>query len=170
MDSKGRREDLIIKFKTNDVPIKGSELAKLYGVTRQVIVKDIAILRAKGEKIIATPDGYRMIDKNNRYKDVIITKHSNENLKKEMEIIIKYGGIIENVIVSHPVYGEISGTIMVKSFNDLNKFMDRYNSNETIPLSILTNGVHMHTISAIDKDSIELIKKELKEEGFLVQY
>ena len=87
MNSKERREKLIINLKTSNYPIKGIKLAKLYGVTRQVIVKDIAILRAKGENIIATPDGYSLIEKNNRYRDVIVTKHSNEDLKREMEII-----------------------------------------------------------------------------------
>lgn len=168
MNSKERREKLIINLKTSNYPIKGIKLAKLYGVTRQVIVKDIAILRAKGENIIATPDGYSLIEKNNRYRDVIVTKHSNEDLKREMEIIVKYGGIIEDVIISHSVYGEITGSIMVKNLNDLNKFLERYNANDTIPLSMLTNGIHMHTISSIDKESMELIKKELKDEGFLV--
>lgn len=168
MNSKERREKLVINLKTSNYPIKGTKLANLYGVTRQVIVKDIAILRAKGENIIATPDGYTIIERNNRYRDVIVTKHSNKELKREMEIIVKYGGIIEDVIVFHSVYGEITGAIMVKNLNDLNKFLERYNSNDTIPLSMLTNGIHMHTISSIDKESMQLIKKELKDEGFLV--
>lgn len=45
---------------------------------------------------------------------------------EEMSIVIKYGGIIEDVIVEYLLYGEIKGMFMIKNFNELNKFIMKY--------------------------------------------
>lgn len=168
MSSKERRENILRLLNEEGKPIKGSCLAKNYDVTRQVIVKDIAILRAGGENIIATPDGYTIIKKDSYIRDIIVTKHEEKRIEEEIQIVIKYGGTVEDVIVTHPVYGEIKAMIMVRNLNDLNKFMERCKNEHSVPLSMLTKGSHMHTISAIDKETLKLIKRELKEKGFLI--
>lgn len=168
MSSKERREDILKLLNEREKPVKGSSLANQYSVTRQVIVKDIAILRASGANIIATPDGYTIIKQDSYIRDIIVTKHDENRIEEEMEIVIKYGGAIEDVIVTHPVYGEIKAMIMVRNLNDLNKFMERCKNEHSVPLSILTEGSHMHTIAAIDKETLKLIKRELKEKGFLI--
>lgn len=168
MDSKSRREDILVRLIESVTPIKGTDFAKLYNVTRQIIVKDIAILRAKGNKIIATPDGYIITSEDNRVRTILAVCHKSNRIEEELEIIIKYGGIIEDVIVEHPLYGEIKGILMIKNLNDLNNFIKRYESNKAKPLSVLTNGVHIHTISADTEENMELIKKELKESGFII--
>ena len=48
-------------------PVTGSTLAKDFNVTRQVIVQDMAILRAEGKDIIATPQGYMMAKNQKNY-------------------------------------------------------------------------------------------------------
>ena len=58
MGSIERREEIMKMLVESSRAIKGTELASLFNVTRQIIVKDIAILRAAGNNIIATPDGY----------------------------------------------------------------------------------------------------------------
>lgn len=168
MSSKERREDILKLLNEKEKAVKGSSLAKQYGVTRQVIVKDIAILRASGANIIATPDGYTIMKKDSYIRDIIVTRHNEDKIREEIEIIIKYGGVMEDVIVTHPVYGEIKAMIMVRNLNDLNKFMERCKSEHSVPLSVLTKGSHMHTISAMDKETLGLIKRELKEKGFLI--
>ena len=169
MSSKKRREDIIKMLIEGNKPIKGTELALLFGVTRQIIVKDIAILRAEGKNIIATPDGYMFNDDNgSRVRSIIAVNHSKTEMIKELEIVIKYGGIIEDVIVEHPLYGEIKGILMIKNLNDLNKFKNTLKEINAKPLSILTNGVHLHTISADSIENMELIKEELKENGFIL--
>ncbi|MGL4873903.1 MAG: 3H domain-containing protein [Clostridium sp.] len=168
MKSKERREDIIKRIYESEGPLKGIELADYYGVTRQVIVKDIAIIRASGKEVIATPDGYIFKDEKNIFKEIIVVNHNNEDMRKELEIVIKYGGVIEDVIVTHSLYGEIRGIIMVKNLNEIDKFLDKYNKEKTMPLSVLTNGIHMHTILAMDKEGLELIKLELKSAGILV--
>ena len=166
MKSIDRRDAIVKLLKKSNKAIKGIDLANYFGVTRQIIVKDIAILRAKGNQIIATPDGYIYNIDMSRVKSIIAVNHSIENMIDELKIVIKYGGIIENVIVEHPLYGEIIGNIMIKNLNDLNKFEEAFKDIDAKPLSELTNGVHLHTISAESQAHIDSIKKELKEKGF----
>ena len=166
MIANNRREAIVELLLKEKAPIKGVELAKKFDVTRQIIVKDIAILRAKGNNIIATPDGYMFNDDSgSRVKSIIAVNHNKYEMIKELEIVIKYGGIIEDVIVEHPIYGEIKGLLMIKNLNDLNRFKKSFELSESAPLSSLTNGVHLHTVSVDTKENMELIKKELKENG-----
>lgn len=168
MKADERRNSIIEMLIREKKAIKGTTLAESFNVTRQIIVKDIAILRAKGNNIIATPDGYMINDNSSRVKSVIAVNHNNEDVIKELEIVVKYGGIIEDVIVEHPLYGEIKGILMIKNLNDLNKFKNTLKEIDVKPLSILTNGIHLHTISADSIENMELIKEELKENGFIL--
>lgn len=168
MNSIQRREEIFKLLLESNRPLKGTYIAQKYSVTRQVIVRDIAILRAKGQNIIATPDGYIVNKDNSKVKAIIAVNHSEDQILEEMGIVIKYGGIIEDVVVEHPLYGEIRGMLMIKNYNELNKFLIKYKEQEARLLSVLTNGVHLHTISADSNDDISLIVKELKEHNFIV--
>ena len=168
MASTKRREDIIRLLMTSNLPIKGTDLAKKFGVTRQIIVKDIAILRASGNSIIATPDGYIYNAINNKIKSIIAVNHTINETISELETVVKYGGTIEDVIIEHSLYGEIRGNLMIKNLYDLNKFQDEFNNKNVKPLSNLTNGIHLHTISADREEDIESIKLELKQKGFLL--
>ncbi len=168
MGSKNRREDIINLLIKNSGAIKGTELASLFGVTRQIIVKDIAILRAEGNNIMATPDGYIYNKDINKAKSIIAVNHDSSKTIEELEIVVKYGGIIEDVIIEHPIYGEIRGNLMIKNLNDLYKFENKFKNENVKPLSNLTDGIHLHTIAADSQEDIELIIRELKEKGFLL--
>jgi len=168
MTSKKRREEIIRLLINNNSAIKGTRLAELFSVTRQIIVKDIAILRAEGKNIIATPDGYIINKDINKVKTIIAVNHNSKETMEELEIVVKYGGMIEDVIIEHPLYGELRGNLMIKNLNDLYKFEKEYNNNNAKPLSNLTNGIHLHTIAADSEEEIEEIKRELKERGFLL--
>jgi transcriptional regulator of NAD metabolism len=168
MNSIERRENIVNLLLESNEPIKGNIIAKMYLVTRQVIVKDIAILRAEGRSIIATPDGYIINKNENKVKAIIAVTHNEEKMFNEMSIVIKYGGIIEDVIVEHPLYGEIAGMLMIKNYNELNKFVQKYQEQRARLLSVLTNGVHLHTISAENENDINLIISELKKYNFIV--
>lgn len=168
MSSIKRREEIIKMLIESNKAIKGTELASLFGVTRQIIVKDIAILRAEGNTIIATPDGYIYNKNTNKVKSIIAVNHNKNEVIDELKIVVKYGGIIEDVIIEHPLYGEIRGNLMIKNLNDLNKFEIEFENKSIKPLSDLTDGIHLHTIVADDEENIKLIKSELKEKGLLL--
>ena len=169
MNSVERRDNIIKSLINSNKPLKGTELAKKYNVTRQVVVKDIAILRAKGNNIIATSEGYIFGKEDSRLKFIIAVNHNSDQLEDEMNTIIKYGGIIEDVIVEHPLYGEIKGMLMIKTLNDLEKFISKYKNNSIKPLSLLTDGVHIHTISADTEENKNSIIEELSSKGFIIE-
>ncbi|WP_315070503.1 transcription repressor NadR [uncultured Clostridium sp.] len=168
MNSNERRENIIKLLLENHEPLKGSIIAKKYSVTRQVIVKDIAILRAEGQNIIATPDGYIINANQHKVRAIIAVTHTEEEMFDELSTVIKYGGTVEDVIVEHPLYGEIKGMLMIKNYNELNKFIQKYNEQKAKLLSALTNGVHLHTIAAESQEDIELIILELRKHNFIV--
>ncbi|WP_027633581.1 transcription repressor NadR [Clostridium hydrogeniformans] len=168
MNSKERRLDIIRSLNQSQHPIKGCKFAEDFEVTRQVIVKDIAILRAEGNDIIATPEGYVMNRKNNLFRRIIVSSHEKQDIRSELESIIKYGGIIEDVIIEHPFYGEIKAMMMLKTLEDIDNFTNEFNNAEIAPLSVLTGGIHLHTISAESEEILNKIEKELGEKGFLI--
>lgn len=169
MGSKERRSEILKLLFEETEPQKGTKLANDFGVTRQVIVKDIALLRAEGHSIIATPDGY-LIRRNSddKIRKIIAVNHEESEIYKELEIIIKYGGIVEDVIVEHPLYGEIKGMLMIKTLNDLIKFREKSNEIKAKPLSVLTGGIHNHTIWASSEEQMDEILNELKQNNFLI--
>ena len=169
MSVQKRRNQLLQKLKKKNKAITGAELAKEFGVSRQVIVQDIALLRAQGEEILATSKGYIIPEiNNNMVKQTIACKHNDNEVRKELEIIIKYGGRVKEVIVEHPIYGELKGLLRIQSKADLEDFMDKYNQNLVKPLSALTKGVHLHTIEALNQEVLNLIVNKLKEKGYLL--
>lgn len=168
MDAKTRRNSIIKKLIESKAAVKGIKLAEMAGVTRQVIVKDVALLRAEGNNIIATPEGYIIVNEGSRVKSIVAVNHDSTRIGEELECVVKYGGIIEDVIVEHPIYGEIRGTLMIKNMNDLDKFMKKNEELEAKPLSNLTSGIHLHTISTYNKEDMEHIKEELGNRGFVI--
>ena len=169
MNSKERRkliEELLIK---RDEPQKGSKLAKELGVTRQIIVKDIAILRAEGTAIIATPEGYIIPRKEtHKVKRIIAVCHKIEEIEEELSLIVKFGGKIEDVIIEHPLYGEMRGMLMIKTPYDIQSFMEKCREYSAEPLLTLTRGVHLHTIEADEVETLDRIIKELKVKNLLI--
>lgn len=169
--TKKRRKKLLERLKKAKEALIGSQLAEEFGVSRQVIVQDIALLRAQGEKIIATSQGY-IYEKNMGISTVqasFACQHSDgAALRDELMTVINYGGRIIDVKVEHPIYGELSGNLMISTAADVDNFIDNYEQNEAALLSELTDGVHLHTIEAVNEQVLEKIKKELKEKGYLL--
>jgi uncharacterized protein len=169
MNSKERRECIKNLLTKNNITHKGQLLAKELGVTRQVIVKDIAIIRAEGVNIIATPEGYLMPSEESSYvRRVIAVSHGKEDIYNELECIVKFGGIVEDVTVEHSLYGEIRAMLMIKTLMDIEEFAKKFKEFSAQPLSSLTKGIHLHTIRADNDEIIECIIKELKDKNYLI--
>lgn len=166
-NSKSRRENLLKFLYENHRPISGENLAKNFGVTRQVIVQDIAIFRASGKNIISTNRGYYLNEE--RTQKVFKVKHSDRDIRKELNSIVDLGGTIKNVIVHHKVYGEIKKDLNCSSRRDVKIFLDKMNKEKSKPLDVLTGGIHYHTVVAENSEVIEEIEVVLKELGFLIE-
>ena len=167
-----RRLKLLQRLKESKQALIGSRLAEEFGVSRQVIVQDIALLRAQGEKIVATSQGY-FYEENlgmPTVKTSIACRHGDQKeLRDELLTVVNYGGRIIDVKVEHPIYGELSGNLMISSLEDVDNFIKNYNQNEAALLSKLTDGVHLHTIEAVNEQVLEKIKGELKDKGYLLK-
>lgn len=170
MDSNERRKKILEVLNKSDLPIKGSKLAEQFNVSRQIIVQDIALIRAGGNEIIATPQGYIVYSGKNKIikKEIKCKNHKNyDEVYNELKIIVDRGGIIENVIVNHPIYGEIKAILNISSAMDINSFMTKMKNNEFKQLSSLTMFDHVHTIQALNEDIMLSIIKELKDQDVL---
>jgi hypothetical protein len=170
MDAKERRKNIISILKKKEGPIKGTELAKRFNVSRQVIVQDIAILRAKGEKILATPQGYMVINnKSEEFNKTIVCKHTSyDEIEDELKTIIDMGGKVIDVIVEHPIYGEIKSPLMIGSRIDIEEFMKELRAHQAEPLATLNDGVHLHTIKVPSEEVFNKIEKKLEYKGYLI--
>lgn len=167
-----RRLKLLQRLKESKQALIGARLAEEFGVSRQVIVQDIALLRAQGEKIVATSQGY-FYEENlgmPTVKTSIACRHGDqEELRDELLTVVNYGGRILDVKVEHPIYGELSGNLMISSVEDVDNFIKNYQQNKASLLSKLTDGVHLHTIEAVNEQVLEKIKEELEEKGYLLE-
>lgn len=171
MDSEQRRIAIVEALNNKNEPIKGIELSKMFNVSRQVIVQDIAILRAKGEEIFATPQGYMVATKASEEKilKTIVCKHKGyDEIEDELKIIIDIGGKVIDVIVVHPVYNEIKIPLMLGSRIEIDEFVNSLKSEKAEPLSSLTEGVHIHTIEVPSIKVYEKILIELEKKGYLI--
>lgn len=171
MNAKERRKTIVTKLKDSEKAVSASALAQELSVSRQVIVGDIALLRASGVKISATPRGYILEAETASdfpFTGFISCKHSPEETKDELYTIVDYGGYIIDVIVEHPVYGQLSGPLDIASRHDVDLFIQHLSSHMAAkPLSTLTNGVHFHRIGCRSEENFELIKDALTDKHYL---
>lgn len=170
MNNEERRQTIRSLLLKSSKPRTGSELAARLGVSRQVIVQDIAILRAGGEPVIATPQGYVSREAALAPGDtrIVASKHDASHVREELVAIVEEGGEVLDVIVEHPVYGEIAGKLMLRTVADVDRFMSRVERTRASLLSSLTGGVHLHTVRAADPSSFDAILSKLREKGMLL--
>lgn len=166
-DPKTRREELLKTLYEKQKPMSGESLAEKFDVTRQVIVQDIAILRASGKNIVSTNRGYYLNEE--RTQKVFKVKHSDRDINKELNAIVDLGGRVKDVIVHHKVYGEIKKDLNCSSRRDVKIFIEKMKEEKSKPLDVLTGGVHYHTVLADNEEVIEEIEVVLKELGFLIE-
>ncbi|MCL2436647.1 MAG: transcription repressor NadR [Clostridiales bacterium] len=171
MDASVRREQILNMIGRCESPVSASSLAKTLNVSRQVIVGDIALLRAQGHEIIATARGYMVpaFKELHQYLGKVACRHTSEDTKDELYTIVDLGAVVVNVIVEHEIYGEITGSLNLTGKKDVDLFMNQVASSEVKLLSALTMGVHLHTIACRDKAHFEQVCKALETKGYLFQ-
>lgn len=161
--SERRREKIEEMLKNSNKPITATAIAKEFSVSRQVIVGDIALMRAAGIKISATPNGYVMnIEQDESNIFTVACRHDEENMAKELYAVVDNGGTVMDVTVEHPVYGEISGELRISTRYDVDMFIEKIKSNQAQPLMRLTGGIHLHKIKCNDESTKKRILKALK--------
>lgn len=170
MTGRERREHILRLIQEAQTPITGAELASRFGVSRQVIVQDIALLRAKGAEILATPQGYTTITPHDTaiHRAVIAVRHDRSRTAEELNVLVDRGLRIVDVVVEHPLYGEQRGLLMLETRDDVADFMRRLEETNAPLLSSLTDGVHLHTVEARRPEAIQRARDELRRLGILL--
>ncbi len=168
-----RRQLLVDTLQTATQPMTGKELGELTNVSRQVIVGDITLLKAKNEPIIATSQGYIYMHAQltpGKIERVIVCQHRPEQTEEELNILVDNGVTVKDVKIEHPVYGDLSASIMVSNRNEVQEFMKKINEAKAVYLSKLAEeGIHLHTIQADNEGQISNAQDALRKAGILVE-
>lgn len=167
MKTSERRNEIIAMLRKAKGPIAAKELASEFQVSRQVIVQDMAVIRASIPEIFSTNRGY-ILQKEQVCAREFKVKHSEEQVEQELNIFVDYGGIVRNVSISHRVYGRISAEMDIRSRQDVCEFIERLENSQSTLLGNATSGYHYHLVEAASEDRLDLIEKHLEEAGFLV--
>lgn len=163
-----RRNLILQKIAESEEPLSAGALAKEFHISRQIIVGDVAILRAAGHEIVATPKGYLLESSQGMMKEIAVI-HSSSQISEELYLIVDLGGEVIDVIVEHPVYGQLSGKLHLSSRYDVDQYLMKMTIHQVKPLSTLTDGLHIHTIRAESEKVLQRIIKALQQHGFLYE-
>lgn len=162
-DRTTRQDRLLAELTASERPLTGAELAERCGVTRQVVVHDVAILRAAGIDIISTPRGYQVQVTPLLHTQILSVCHPPELTKIELMTLVDFGIVVMDVVVEHPLYGDLRGALQLASRRDVDLFLDKVQSSDAVLLSSLTDGFHLHTVSCPMpgrlKEAIQVLRK-----------
>jgi len=164
-----RRENIIQIIMGSSRPVPAKKLADDFDVSRQVIVQDIALIRAEGYDILATNRGYILLEDEVKKSRVFKVTHTDEEMEDELCSIIDLGASVENTMVNHRVYGHIEAPLKISSRKDVANFLKKLSQSKSAPLKNTTSGYHYHKISADDEETLDEVEKVLREKGYLVE-
>jgi transcriptional regulator of NAD metabolism len=170
MTGEERRAKIRIKLQETDTPLSGTALAKFFCVSRQIIVQDIALMRAENYDILSTNKGYLLRSKKaetSHPKRVFYVKHATDQVLEEFKTILDLGGKVLDVAVEHELYGQICIDLMIESEADASEFYKKLLVCRDNPLKVLTDDCHYHTVSAPSEKLLDLIENDLSRKGFL---
>lgn len=161
-----RRNQIIKRLSEATGPVSAGILSQECGVSRQIIVKDIAHLREEGYLISALSRGY-VLDRKSQIEKVFKVIHSDEDVARELNLIVDLGGTVEDVFVYHKCYNKVVARLDIRSRRDVQEFVDQIAAGKSSLLKNVTSGYHYHTITAKDQETLALIEQKLWEYGFL---
>ena len=165
-----RRKFILTKMQQAQEPISGSALGRETGVSRQVVVQDIALLRTEGYPIKSTTKGYYLErTAQNLCERTFKVCHTDAQVEDALNTIVDFGGRVLNVMVNHRAYGKVCATLNIKSRRDVRAFIDNIRSGKSTPLLNVTSGYHFHTVSAESETVLDEIEEMLCQRGYLAK-
>ena len=168
MSGEERRGKIIQALKNSDKAVSATTLAKEFDVSSQVIVQDVALLRANGKNIFSTNRGY-LIQEDEETTRVFKVQHEDDEVEKELTTIVDLGGTVEDVFVYHKVYGVLRAEMNIKSRMDIRNYMEEIRSGKSSLLKNVTSGYHYHTVRAERVEILDMIQEELQKKGLLAK-
>lgn len=170
MEVEKRRVQILNTLKNTNTPISGDALSKQLGVSRQIIVQDIAVLKAANYTILSTNRGYLLYPSTPLITSrVFLVSHTTDQIRDELYCIVDYGGYIKNVIVHHEVYGNITAELNISSRRDVDAFVKKVETSNAVPLKTLGGDIHSHTVEADNEAILDEIEKQLETHGYLIK-
>ena len=169
MDAAARRQAIARRLTQAEGPVSAAALAREFSVSRQIIVGDVALLRAGGMDIYATPRGYTLPGEPAALTRTVACIHPGEDTARELEIMVDNGCQVVDVVVEHPIYGQITGQLHLSSRYDVQEFIRFVSENQAKLLSDLTGGIHLHTLRCPSEDAYRRVLDELDRAGFLLR-
>ena len=166
MKAQERRKTIINILLSEDRPIPGGELSEKCGVSRQIIVQDIAVLKGQGFEILSTHNGY-LVQKSPFKDRVFKVKHSTEQTEDELSTIVELGGTVVDVFVWHKVYGKMSAPLNIFSELQIKQFIEGIRAGKSTELMNITGGYHYHTVRAEKEETLDLIAEVLSKKGYV---
>ena len=163
-----RRENIIQIIVGSSRPVPAKKLADDFNVSRQVIVQDIALIRAEGFDILATNRGYILLEDASEKSRVFKVRHTDEEIFDELCTIVDLGARVENIMVNHRVYGHIEAPLKITSRKDITNFIKKLSQSKSAPLKNTTSGYHYHKVCAEDEETLDEVESNLREKGYLV--
>lgn len=165
-----RRKKILSMIKESKAPLSGAALGAATGVSRQIVVQDIALLRTEGHNILATARGYILDSSNNKgYSRLFKVYHDETRTEEELNLIVDLGGIIEDVMVNHKIYNKVSAPLNIKNRRDVQNLLKNLQDGKSTPLSKITSGYHFHHISAEQPEILDEIEETLRQNHFLTE-
>lgn len=172
MTGEERRNQILQMLKNQSTPLSGTALAGAFHVSRQVIVQDIALMRAENHDILSTNRGYlyrRRDSSDSLPKRVFFVRHSTRQVLDEFMAVLELGGMILDVVVEHELYGQIRVDLLIESEQDAREFYEKLMLSKDNPLKALTDDCHYHTVAAPSERLLDLIEQELRHKGILCE-
>lgn len=170
MTYSSRRSEIIKILQESKTPQSGTALGETLGVSRQIIVQDIALLRTSGYDILSTNRGYILNESNTNPRRLVKVRHGSDRIEEELNLVVDLGGCVEDVLVNHRTYAKIEAPLNVKNRRDVQKFVEHLNDGVSSPLLAITDGYHFHHISAESQEVLDEIVEALDKEGFLAEF
>ena len=167
MTTNERRREILERLRAEKRAVPAKEFAIDFNVSRQIIVGDMAVIRANHPEIISTNRGY-ILDEKTTFSREFKVKHGPDRVKEELTLIVDYGGYVKNVSISHRAYGRISADMSIGSRQDVVEFVERLLDSKSTLLGSVTSGYHYHLVEATSEARLDLIETRLGEAGFLV--
>ena len=167
MDAAARRAAILSRLEQTDHPVSAAALAREFAVSRQIIVGDVALLRAGGADIAATPRGYVLPRDSAALLRTVACVHDREGMARELEIMVDHGCQVVDVVVEHPIYGQLTGQLHLASRYDVGEFIRSVSESSAKPLADLTGGIHLHTLRCSSEEAFLRVRAALDQAGLL---
>ncbi len=97
----------------------------------------------------------------------VAVRHTPHRMETELNIMVDNGCTVVDVIVEHPLYGQLTGSLQLSTRAEVEQFMAR--SLTTQPLSALTGGIHLHTLLCPDEAAFQRVREALRQEDILLE-